>query len=352
MKKIVLTGGGTSGHVTPNIALLPALRKAGYEIHYIGSKDGMEKGLIEEQGIPYHGISSGKLRRYFDLKNFTDPIRVAAGCLEARKVLKAIRPDVVFSKGGFVAVPVVFAAKSLGIPCILHESDMSSGLANRLCLPAAKYICCNFPETLKVLPKDKAVLSGSPIREELFTGDAKRAKQMIGFTDDKATLLVMGGSLGSVFINNLLRDSLDLILKNFNVIHICGKNNLDPRYNNTKGYRQYEYVGEELKDFFALASLVVSRAGANAICELLALRKVNILIPLSAKASRGDQILNARSYEQQGFSEVLEEEGLSKEKFLETLYMVYENRERYSKAMEKASQKDAVRIIMRLIKEF
>ena len=149
MKRIVLTGGGTAGHVTPNLALIPHLKEQGYEITYIGSLDGIEKRLVSDFGIPYYGVSTGKLRRYFDPKNFTDPFRVIKGYGDARKILKKIRPDVVFSKGGFVSVPVVRAAAALKIPCIIHESDLTPGLANKLCIPVAEKVCCNFPETLK-----------------------------------------------------------------------------------------------------------------------------------------------------------------------------------------------------------
>jgi undecaprenyldiphospho-muramoylpentapeptide beta-N-acetylglucosaminyltransferase len=349
MKKIILTGGGTSGHVTPNFALLPSLKKDGYEVAYIGSKNGIEKELVQKEGLKYYPISSGKLRRYLDLKNFTDPFRVLTGYFEARKILKKENPKAVFSKGGFVSVPVVVAAKHLGIPCIIHESDMTPGLANKLCFPSAKHICCSFPETMEYLPKEKAVCSGSPIRKELFEGDREKAKAFIGFEEEKPVLLIIGGSLGSVFINNMVRDSLDNLLKSFNIIHICGKNNLEPRLNTVKGYRQYEYVSDELKDFFAFADIIVSRAGANAICEILALKKPNILIPLSAKASRGDQILNARSYKASGFSEVLDEDDLDKTEFINTVKEVYENREKYINNMSKAKQNDAIAVIMDLI---
>ena len=154
MKSIILTGGGTAGHVTPNIALLPRLRAANYTISYIGSTDGIEKTLIEAQHIPYYGISSGKLRRYFSLKNFTDPFRVLKGFSEASHLMKTLRPDIVFSKGGFVSVPVVLAAKRHHIPVICHESDLTPGLANKLSMPSATKICCNFPETLSYLPKE------------------------------------------------------------------------------------------------------------------------------------------------------------------------------------------------------
>ena len=312
MKRIVLTGGGTAGHVTPNIALLPRLREAGYEISYIGSFDGIEKKLIQAQGIPYYGISSGKLRRYFDVKNFTDPFRVIKGFAEASRLMKQLHPDVVFSKGGFVSVPVVMAAGRHHIPVICHESDLTPGLANKLSMPSATRVCCNFPETMQYLPKGKAVLTGCPIRRELMEGDRAAALTMTGFTPDKPVLMVMGGSLGAVAVNEAIRGALPELLEHWQIIHLCGKGKLDESLNGIKGYVQYEYIQKELADLFALCAIVVSRAGANAICELLALRKPTLLIPLSAKASRGDQILNARSFERQGFSMVIEEEALTK----------------------------------------
>ena len=312
MKRIILTGGGTAGHVTPNIALLPRLRELGYDIHYIGSYNGIEKELIEPFGIPYHGISSGKLRRYFSVQNFTDPFRVLKGFREARVLIKDLKPDVIFSKGGFVSVPVVLAGKRSKVPVIIHESDMTPGLANKIAIPSAAKVCCNFPETLENLPKDKAVLTGSPIRQELLSGNKIAAMDLCGFTADKPVILVIGGSLGSVVVNKAVREALPDLLKDFQIIHLCGKGKMDESLSGTKGYCQFEYIKDELRDIFALADVVISRAGANAICELLALRKPNLLIPLSAKASRGDQILNARSFERQGFSLVLEEEELTK----------------------------------------
>ena len=351
-KKIVLTGGGTAGHVTPNIALLPSLKAAGYEIFYIGSFNGIEKKLIEEQNIPYYGIDSGKLRRYFDWKNFTDPLRVIHGYAQAKKILARIRPDVVFSKGGFVSVPVVRAASALHIRTIIHESDMTPGLANRLAIPAADKVCCSFPETLKYLPEGKAVLSGSPIRRELLTGDRQSALRFLHWEDSsKPTLLVTGGSQGSVAINNALRSALDDLLKEFRIIHLCGRGHLDASLEGREGYAQFEYVQDELKDLFALTDLVLSRAGANSICELLALRKPNLLIPLSAAASRGDQILNADSYQKQGYSLVLKEESLTPESLLSSLRQLWTDRKTYVAAMEKSSQSSAIDIIMGLITE-
>lgn len=351
MKRIVLTGGGTAGHVTPNIALLPGLKEAGYDIHYIGSYDGIEKKLIEEFDIPYYGISSGKLRRYFDIKNFTDPIKVLKGYREAAKLMKQLKPDVVFSKGGFVTVPVVMAAKRKKIPAIIHESDMTPGLANKLALSSASKVCCNFPETLNYLPKEKAVLTGSPIRQELLTGDRLKALEFCGFTANKPVVLVIGGSLGSVVVNDAVRDILPELLKDFQVIHLCGKDKTDPKLENTQGYVQFEYIKKELRDLFALADVVISRAGANAICELLALKKPNLLIPLSANASRGDQILNANSFEKQGFSMVLEEEALNGKTLNDAIHFLYENRQKYKKAMEESSQTDSIATILNLIDE-
>lgn len=351
MKRIVLTGGGTAGHVTPNIALLPRLRELGYEIQYIGSYDGIEKKLIEEFDIPYHGIASGKLRRYFDLKNFTDPFRVAKGFFQAKKILKQIQPDIIFSKGGFVSVPVVQAARQLHIPVIIHESDMTPGLANKLAIPAAVKVCCNFPETIPCLPAGKAIVTGSPIRAELRSGNKLAALKFCGFTAEKPVLLIIGGSLGSVAVNTAIRNILPDLLKSFQIIHLCGKGNLDLSLNGTPGYVQYEYIKQELADLFALADIVVSRAGANAICELLELRKPNLLIPLSAAASRGDQILNAKSFQKQGFSEVLQEEELTPELLLTSIQSLYQNRQRYIDAMEHSTASDAVNTITSLIEE-
>lgn len=350
MKKIVMTGGGTAGHVTPNIALMPALRNEGYEISYIGSYSGIEKRLIEEQGVPYYGIASGKLRRYFDPKNFSDPFKVLKGYRQSIKLLKTIKPNVVFSKGGFVSVPVVMAAKHCKIPAIIHESDLTPGLANKLAIPSATKVCCNFPETLKYLPENKAVLTGSPLRKELLNGKANAAFTLCRFTDrTKPTILIIGGSSGSRAINIAIRNLLPELLKKYNIIHLCGKGNLDTSLNETKGYAQFEYANRELSDMFALSDLVISRAGANAICELLALKKLHILIPLSAAASRGDQILNANSFRAQGFSYVLEEENLTNTALLEAIEHVFQNKDSYLHAMENNSQKNAVDTIVKLI---
>lgn len=352
MKTIILTGGGTAGHVTPNLALIPSLKELGYDIHYIGSYNGIERKLIEAAGIPYDGISSGKLRRYFDLKNFSDPLRVLKGLSEAKHLMKKYKPDVVFSKGGFVAVPVVLAARHYKIPTIIHESDMTPGLANKICIPSAAKICCNFPETLEYLPKEKAVLTGSPIRKELLEGDRLSGLQYTHLSANKPVILVIGGSLGSVKVNTAVRHILPKLLADFQVIHICGKGNLDENLIGLQGYIQYEYVDSPLKHLFAAADVIVSRAGANSICEILALHKPNVLIPLSASASRGDQILNAASFQKQGFSTVLEEEQLSDDSLYQSITDTYKNRETFVQAMSQSQLKDAVSTIISLIEEY
>ncbi len=350
MKKIIMTGGGTAGHVTPNIALFPALKEEGYEISYIGSYNGIEKELIKKQSIDYYGISSGKLRRYFDVKNFSDPFRVMKGYSEAKKILKHTRPDVVFSKGGFVTVPVVYAAKKLHIPVIIHESDLTPGLANKLAIPNATYVCHNFPETANHLPKEKSRLTGCPIRKELFEGDRDKGLKFLGFDGNKPVLMIIGGSTGAKVINETVRQSLDTLTKRYDIVHLCGKDKLDENYNSVAGYRQFEYISDELNDIFAASDVVISRAGANAICELLALNKPHLLIPLSANASRGDQILNAKSFKNQGFSEVLEEENMTTDSLCNNVNKVYDNREIYISKMKESSMSSPIETIVNLIK--
>ena len=349
MKKIVLTGGGTAGHVTPNIALIPFLKENGYDVHYIGSYDGIEKRLVSDLGVPYYGISSGKLRRYLSLRNFTDPFRVIKGLSEANKLMKLIEPDIVFSKGGFVTVPVVMAAGKHNIPAIIHESDMTPGLANKLCRKHAVKVCCNFPETVKLIPDGKGILTGSPIRKELLTGDRAAGLKLCGFTTEKPVIMVIGGSLGALHINESIRAILPDLLRIYQVIHICGKGKVDKSFYDTTGYYQFEYVNEELKNLFAAADIVVSRAGANVICELLAMKKPHLLIPLPANASRGDQILNANSFKKQGYSDVLLEEDMTNDTLLEAINSLYNNREQYIKAMDSSKLNDSINAIIDLI---
>ncbi|AYD40736.1 undecaprenyldiphospho-muramoylpentapeptide beta-N-acetylglucosaminyltransferase [Clostridium fermenticellae] len=352
MKKIIMTGGGSAGHVTPNLALIPKLKKMGYEVQYIGTEDGIERKIIEKQHIKYHIISSGKLRRYFDIKNFTDPFKVIKGVVQSIIIMKKEKPNIVFSKGGFVSVPVVIGANFNKIPVIAHESDITPGLANKLSAPYCTKVCVTFPESQKYIKDNKAVLTGTPVREELINGSSIIGKRICGFNDKKPVLLVIGGSLGSKFINDTVRENIDNLIKKYNIIHICGKDNVDNSLNSKNGYVQFEYVNDELPHIMNSADLVVSRAGANVIFELLALKKPNLLIPLSKKSSRGDQILNAKSFEKSGYSIVIQEEELNGELLVQKLEELRKNRAKYVKNMESSSIKNGVDKIVELIAKY
>ncbi len=351
MNTIVLTGGGTAGHVTPNIALIPELKKNGWDVKYIGSYQGIEKDLIHKENIPYYGIASGKLRRYLSVQNLKDPFKVAKGFFDAYKVLKKVKPKVVFSKGGYVTVPVVLAASTLKIPVVLHESDMTPGLANKIAMKGAKVICVNFEETLRYVG-NKGVWTGSPIRKELFEGNRERGNKLCGFNSQKPVLLMMGGSLGSVKINETLRKALPDLMPSFNIIHICGKGNLDHALNDAKGYKQFGYAGKELADLFAITDIMLSRAGANALSEILALNIPSLLIPLSQAASRGDQIQNAKAMQSKGYCEVLFEEDLNEDALIEKINILYNNRLDYRMAMKQASQIKAIDKIINIINKY
>lgn len=351
MKKIVLTGGGSAGHVTPNIALSKILLKNDWQVEYIGSVDGIEKNLVQEAGINYHGISSGKLRRYFSLENFKDPFKVLKGVAEATLLLKKLKPDVVFSKGGFVTAPVIIAAYMNKIPVVIHESDYTPGLANKISIPFSKKVCVSFPETLKYIPEDKGIYTGAPIRAEITQGDKVKGLDFCDFNDQKPVILVMGGSLGSQILNKNVRDIITKLTEKFQVVHICGKGLRDEKFENIEGYKQFEYISQELADVFACTDIFVSRAGSNAIFEFLALKKPNLLIPLSKKASRGDQILNARSFEKAGFSKILYEEDLDSKLLYNFIQSLYKDKDKYVSKMNEALVKDSIEEIYKIISE-
>lgn len=303
MKRIVLTGGGTAGHVSPNQALIPLLLKEGWEIHYIGTKAGIERTLIEPmQGVTYHAVSSGKLRRYFDLKNFTDPFRVIAGMLQSFSIIRKLKPSIVFSKGGFVSVPVVVGAAMCGVPVVMHESDITPGLANKLCKPFAKAVCTTFPECAKLLGA-KGIMTGTPLRAQIFSGDRTKGLTLAGFDGSKPVLMMIGGSLGAQTVNTVLRQTLPRLTEKYDVLHVCGKGNLAPELSDTPGYTQFEYLSDELPDAFACADIVLSRAGSNSLSELMALKKPALLIPYHS--GRGDQVLNANSLKARGLAHVM-----------------------------------------------
>lgn len=324
-KKIILTGGGSAGHVTPNLALLPQLQAEGIEVHYIGTADGIERTIVSERSdITYHVIASGKLRRYFSWKNFTDPFRVLRGMFQARRIMREVKPAAVFSKGGFVSVPVVIAAHGKHIPVVTHESDYTPGLANKINAKFADKICVTFEDTLSHVGA-KGVHTGTPIRPELYEGDKARGLSFLGFDDKKPILLVMGGSLGAAAVNDAVRAALPKLLASYDIVHLCGKGKVEESLAQP-GYRQFEYVNKELPDVLAATDIVVSRAGANAVFEFLALSKPALLIPLPRSASRGDQILNAGYFARKGFAMVLEQESLTPETLLDAVNDLYDRR--------------------------
>ena len=324
MNRIVLTGGGTAGHVSPNQALIPLLQSEGWDIHYIGTKAGIERSLIEPmQGVTYHAVSSGKLRRYFDLKNFTDPFRVIAGAFQSFAIIRKLKPSVVFSKGGFVSVPVVVGAALCRVPVVMHESDITPGLANKLCKPFAKVVCTTFPECAKLLG-DKGLETGTPLREAIFSGSRDRGLALAGFDGSKPVLMMIGGSLGAQSVNAVLREALPAITKKFDVLHVCGKGNLASELEGMSGYRQFEYLSDDLPDAFACADVVLSRAGSNSLSELLALRKPALLIPYHS--GRGDQLLNANSLKDRGLAHVMVQSDLNAQSLPQALDRLWEDR--------------------------
>lgn len=352
MKKIVMTGGGTGGHVTPNLALIPRLQQDGWEIHYIGGINSVEQGLIERvPGVKYYGISVGKLRRYFDPKNFSDPFRVIKGIAQAQHLIRKIKPDVVFSKGGFVSVPVVYGAKMNGVPIVIHESDLTPGLANKLSLPFAKVECCTFPEAV-AYGKGKAICTGTPIRPEILQGDRERGLKHFGLTNGKPVLMVVGGSTGAQAVNECVRAALPKLTEAFQILHLCGKGNFSRDLADVDGYVQVEYLNDEMADAYACSDVLISRAGANTLCEILALYKPALLIPYPATASRGDQILNAASFEKRGLSAVLPQSDMTVDTLTTGVINLYRNRGTYLDAMEKEQSGNGLEAVLEQIYKY
>lgn len=338
---VFFTGGGSSGHVTPNIALIEKAQALGWQVCYIGTRNGIEKELIAKENIKnkeikYHTISSGKLRRYFSWKTFVEPFKISCGIIQSLVILGRAKPQLLFSKGGFVAFPAVLAAWLLRIPVVVHESDLYPGLANRLSFPFCNKICITFSETKQRIKNNNRVeVTGAPVREAFFQGEPERAEVYCDFKSrEKKTLLIYGGGLGAQVINETVRELLPSLLSNFNMIHLCGKGKVDENYADISGYKQFEYLYDELFDVMALADIVISRAGSNSLYELLVLKKPHILIPLSKKASRGDQIENAAYFEKKGLSVVVNEEALTKQTLLTAVKEVDTNIEEYKKRME------------------
>lgn len=351
-KKIVFTGGGSAGHVTLNLALIPFFQKEGWEISYIGSVNGIERELISNvAGVTYYPIATGKLRRYFDWKNIKDPFKVVKGSYQAYRLLKKLKPDIVFSKGGFVSVPVIIASKLNKIPSIIHESDVTPGLANKIAIPFVTKVCVTFKDTISYIKeKEKVVHTGAIVREEMLKGNREIGLKNYHFQSNKPVLLIMGGSLGSKKINEMIRANINELLELFQIVHICGKGNCKHTLYQP-GYKQVEYLIDELPDVLAMTDIVVSRAGANSIFEFLALHKPMLLIPLTKEQSRGDQIINADSFRRAGYAEVIQEEQLTTELFLSTIKQVFDNREQYKNKMSEYDGDFSINPIVSLIKK-
>ena len=333
MKKIVMTGGGTGGHVTPNLALIPRLQADGWEVHYIGGANSPEQELISRvPGVTFYTVAVGKLRRYFDPKNFSDPFRVIKGVAQATGIIRRIKPNVVFSKGGFVSVPAVYGAKLNGVPVVTHESDLTPGLANKLCLPFASAQCCGFPEAVKYA-KGKGVYTGTPIRPEVLRGNREAGLARFGLHQNLPVLMVVGGSSGAQAINECVRAALSDLCASFQILHLCGKGNLAHELDDVPNYVQCEYLNEEMADAYACADVLVSRSGSNTLCEILALRKPALLIPYPASASRGDQILNAKSFAGRGLSRALDQAEMTPRTLVDGIVALYRDRGELYNAM-------------------
>lgn len=350
MKRIVLTGGGTAGHVTPHLALLPHLLQEGYDVHYIGTEEGIEHKMMTLPGVTYHSVKSGKLRRYHDWKNFTDPFRVIAGAFQSARLMGRLKPDVCFSKGGFVSVPVVVGAWLHRVPTLCHESDLTPGLANKICGKFAKRIATTFPECAQYLGS-KAVCTGTPMRPELFAGSREKGLKMCGFTGQKPILMMMGGSIGAQSVNKALRAALPQLLPDFDVLHLTGKGNIDESLNALPGYKQFEFLSAELPDALACADFVLSRAGSNAICEFQALKKPMLLVPYPKGASRGDQILNAESFRQRGLCHVLLQENMTADTLTQAIHDLMNDKHTLVKNLTAAPPADGTDAVLRLIHE-
>jgi UDP-N-acetylglucosamine--N-acetylmuramyl-(pentapeptide) pyrophosphoryl-undecaprenol N-acetylglucosamine transferase len=302
---VAFAGGGTAGHVFPGLAVAEEL---GRRVIWIGSSGGVEKTLAREAGVEFHGIPAGKLRRYLSLKNLSDMAKTVAGVVAAVRVLRRARPALLFSKGGFVSVPPVIAARLCGIPSWTHESDFDPGLATRINCAFCEKVLVSFPQTVGFLPEKhraKAVVTGNPVRKALYSADAARGRAFVGCPAGRPLVFVIGGSLGSSFLNGLVAASLDALLPRAFVVHQMGAKEFVPT--SRPGYHGAAFFKTELPDVMAAADLVVSRAGANTLAELAALGKPSLLVPLPETGSRGDQLRNAEQFRAAGAARVIEE---------------------------------------------
>lgn len=356
MKKVAFTGGGTGGHIYPGLAVISRLHDVfPCSVFWIGSNVGMDKSIVESAGIPFYGIPSGKLRRYFSLQNMIDVFKILFGFLKARRILKKEKPDLLFSKGGFVSVPPCMAARSLGIPVFSHESDFSPGLATKINLWVTNTLFTAYEETINMLPekyRSKAHAAGNPVRKEFYRADAEKGKAFAGIQNDLPIVLVLGGSQGALEINELICGALNELTKHFSVIHQTGANCNAVSRNN---YFPYQYIKDEMPDVLAAADIIVGRSGAGTVWESSSLGKPMLLIPLAGSGTRGDQVENARRFENAGAAIVLNDKDRNPAALAHMLSSIWDDQEKYA-AMKSASEtmgkKDAALCIAEKIKTF
>lgn len=358
---VAIVGGGTGGHITPALAVAEELVKRNVEVLFIGSTNGPEKQIVRDAGYRYYGVQSGKLRRYFAWLNIIDAIRVGIGLIQSWILLQRLRPEVVFTKGGYVTVPVAYSASFLEIPIVAHETDVVMGLANRLVAPKATLVCTGFP--INAYPKHlqpKLRYTGNPIRPQFLKPLPAQAKvaASLGFAVSRQTLLVMGGSQGALRINELIWESLLDLLEEYQVIHLTGADHiktadqkkLELGQRLAKRYMPFGYVGDEFIGFLGFADLVISRAGGS-LAELSFLKKPTILIPLSIAAS-DHQRANARVFRRKDAVVYLEETQLTSHtlvKAVEQLMKDGKERQRLSRAIGLFSSPDAAAMIAEVI---
>ena len=348
---VLFTGGGSAGHVVPCLPLIEHFLRLGTTVSYIGSHSGPEAALIKPTGAAFFAIRSGKLRRYWSWRNVADVWWVVVGILQAWRLVRRLEPAVLFSKGGYAAFPVVVAAWLTRVPVVAHESDLTPGLANRLSLPFVAAVCTTFAVTQFPVRNVPVIHTGTPLRHALTTGEAARGRALVG-EPELPLVLVVGGSLGSSALNAAVRAALGELLEWCCVAHVCGPGHVDATLTARAGYRQFEYVGDGWGDLLAAADVVVSRAGANSLYELVALRKPHLLVPLTRQASRGDQLENAAYALERGWSRVLPEDQLEPARLCEAVRRLYTDRDAVMAALADAGLGDGTAATARIICRF
>ena len=351
-RHVLFTGGGSAGHVVPSLPLIGYFANAGSRISYVGSREGPERSLVAPLGVSFFAIRSGKLRRYWSWRNFTDVLWIVVGILQAVVLMGRLRPSVVFSKGGYAAFPVVVAAWLWRIPVVAHESDLTPGLANRLSLPFVAAVCTTFAVTEFPVKNRPVIHTGTPLRGELMRGDAERGRAILGAPRDRPVVVVFGGSLGADALNRIVRQALDRLLEFATVVHVCGPARTEASLAHVPGYHQFEYVGAQWGDLLAAADVVVSRAGANSLYELVALGKPHLLVPLSRSASRGDQISNAQYARSRGWSRVIAEEALDAEGLDAQVRSIYAERAQLMQVLSGAGLGDGTQAVADVIARY